>query len=283
MSSPALLVAGDLRCGDDGHAAVIATSRRGNERFLASRSVSAPVPRRPPARAHDVRRLRDLLRAALLGGHFAGGQLPAENELMSGYRATRATVRAALGMLRAEGLVERLPGVGTHAMVDPPRTDMDEALGIRDNGELYALSSQPQILDRSPVPAPAALARALGVAPGTTVLRLEYVACNDGRPIVIATNYVVYPEAQRLLATPFRGHWYELMADAHVELGESEFVIDCVACDDVSAELLGIAPGAALLSVEQTITDPSGRVIDVAYLRIRPDGARFVARGTRLF
>ena len=67
------------------------------------------------------------------------------------------------------------------------------------------------------------------------------------------------------------------------ELEPAIFVIDCVACDDVSAELLGIAPGAALLSVEQTITDPSGRVIDVAYLRIRPDGARFVARGTRLF
>ena len=265
------------------HATVIAPPHVGNVRFLTSRSVSVPVPRRRGARGQDVRRLRDLLRAALLAGHFPGGQLAAENELMSGYGATRATVREALTMLRADGLVERLPGVGTHAMVDPPRTDMDEALGVRTGGELFTLAGAPRVLDRSPVPAPASLADALGIAPGTTVLRLEYVGFNDGRPSAVATNYVVYPEAQRLLATPFRGHWYELMADAGVELCESEFVIDCVACDPVTAELLDIAPGVPLLAVEQTITDQTGRVIDVAHIRIRPNSIRFVARAARLF
>jgi GntR family transcriptional regulator len=225
-----------------------------------------------------VRRLRDLLRAAVLAEGFADGQLPPETELMSAYRATRATVREALALLRTDGLVARLPGVGTHAVVHPPRTGMDEAHGVTDGGAIYTSTTPPRVLDRSTVPAPPSLAASLGVPPGTDCLRLEYVGMSEGEPVVVATNYVLFPEAARILRTPFHGHWYQLMTDAEVPVGGSEFVIDATAADPVSASLLDIAPGAPLLAVEQTITSPSGRVVDVAFLRLRPDRMRFLSR-----
>jgi GntR family transcriptional regulator len=257
-------------------------------RFLASGDMTVPargrsgrgVPRPGPARAHDVRRLRDLLRAAVLAEGFPDGQLPPETEIMAAYRATRATVREALATLRSDGLIARLPGVGTHAVVRPPRTGMDEAHGVTAGGDLYISTTPPRVLDRSRVPAPPSLAAALGIAPGTECLRLEYVGMFDGEPVVVATNYVVFPEATRILATPFHGHWYQLMADAGVPVGGSEFVIDATAADPVSASLLDIAPGAPLLAVEQTITSADGRVIDVAFLRLRPDRMRFISRSS---
>jgi GntR family transcriptional regulator len=258
--------------------AVMCPAPGGNAVFLPSRVMSVPSPR-GARRAQDVRRLRDLLRSALLANRFSDGPLPPETRLMSAYGATRAAVREALAMLRAEGLIERLPGVGTHVMVDPPRTEMDEALGVR-RGAMDVYATPPRILDRSTVPAPDTLAAALGVEPGTPVLRLEYVAMNDGLPAGLATNYMVFPEAERLRDTPFHGHWYQLMADAGVVLGVSEFVIDCVAADAESAALLGVPPGAPLLAMEQTIADPTGRVIDVAFVRVRPDRFRFVSRAT---
>jgi GntR family transcriptional regulator len=227
-----------------------------------------------------VRRLQDLLRAAVLADRFADGELPPETELMTSYRAPRATVRAALAVLRSDGLIERLPGVGTHVVVRPPRTGMDEAHGVAEGGALYTSTTPPRVLDRSTVPAPPSLAAALGVAPGTECLRLEYVGMQEGEPVVVATNYVLFPEAARLLATRFHGHWYELMADAGVPVGGSEFVIDAIAADPVSAALLEVAPGAPLLAVEQTITTPGGRVIDVAFLRLRPDRMRFLSRAS---
>jgi GntR family transcriptional regulator len=232
------------------------------------------------SRGDDVRRLRDLLRAAVLADRFHGGQLPGESELMSGYGVTRATVRAALGLLRQEGLVARLQGVGTHGVVHPPRTPMDEALGVIRESEMLNSTTQPRVLDRSTLPAPESLATWLRVPPGTSCLRLEYIGMFDGLPSSIATNYVLYPEAGKLLATPFRAHWYTLLADAGVVLGESEFVMDCFQADDASARLLDVAPGAPLLSVEQTIADPAGRVFNVAVLRIRPDRFRFVSRAS---
>jgi GntR family transcriptional regulator len=245
--------------------------------------VAVPSARRPGAsREQDVRRLRDLLRAAVLRGRFPAGQLPGEGDLMSGYGATRATVRAALALLRDEGLIERLPGVGTHAVVSPPRTPIDDAPGMSPHSDLLTASTPPRVLDRTVVPAPGPLAAWLRVPPGTPCLRLEYVAMHEGLPSAIATNYVLFPEAQRLLDTPFRGHWYTLLADAGVVLGESEFVLDCAPADPVSARLLEIAPGTPLMAVEQSIADPGGRLFDVALLRIRTDRFRFVSRAAAM-
>lgn len=64
-------------------------------------------------RADQARQLADLLRRQLLTGGFPAGTLPHESTLATDYRASRNTVRQALDLLRAEGLVERLPGVGT--------------------------------------------------------------------------------------------------------------------------------------------------------------------------
>ncbi|MFD9204632.1 GntR family transcriptional regulator, partial [Streptomyces anthocyanicus] len=61
-------------------------------------------------RADQARQLADLLRQQVLTGGFPDGTLPHETAIGADYRTTRNTVRQALDLLRAEGLVERLPG-----------------------------------------------------------------------------------------------------------------------------------------------------------------------------
>lgn len=240
---------------------------------------------RGPGRAHEVRRLRDLLRSAVLSGAYRGGQLPSEAELMTGHRATRAAVRAALAMLRTEGLIERAQGIGTHAVVAPANALIEEALGVLrpPNSALFDGRTRPRLLDSATIATPHTLAPWLNVEPGTPCLRLEYVAEVGDEPSVLATNYVLYPEAGRLLDVPFRGDWYTLLAEAGVVLGESEFVLDSVLADPLTAALLGVAEGTALLAMDQTIADPAGRVFNVAFIRMRTGRYRFVthARAAR--
>ncbi|MDT7672176.1 MAG: GntR family transcriptional regulator [Pseudonocardiales bacterium] len=265
-------------------------SRGGNNCFLASPGmVNVPIRQRVPMRErefrrrgsereHEVRRLRDLIRSAVLAGAYPGGHLPSEAELMTGHGATRATVRTALAMLRAEGLIERTQGIGTHAVMAPVRADMEEALGVLRpaNPALFTTGTRPQLLDRSTVPVPETLTGWLRVPPGTPCLRLEYVSVIGEQPFAIATNYVLFPEAGRLLDVPFRVDWYTLLAEAGVVLGESEFVMDSVLADELSASLLSVAVGSALLAMDQTITSPDGRVFNVAFIRMRTDRYRFV-------
>ncbi len=79
----------------------------------AGQGATTVAARRRRLRADRARQLADLLRRQVLTGGYPDGSLPHEAALGTDYRASRNTVRQALDLLRAEGLVERLPGVGT--------------------------------------------------------------------------------------------------------------------------------------------------------------------------
>lgn len=76
-----------------------------------------PQPDRPragePARAHAI----GALRQAILGGDVAPGQRLVEEELAAELQVTRASLRAALIDLTAEGIVERVPNKGARVRV----------------------------------------------------------------------------------------------------------------------------------------------------------------------
>src|SRR4051812_18332741 len=83
-------------------------------------------PRRTPTAALDearrrradrARQVADLLRHQVLAGAFTAGRLPHESQLCHDFGASRNTIREALGLLATEGLIERLPGVGTTAVI----------------------------------------------------------------------------------------------------------------------------------------------------------------------
>jgi DNA-binding GntR family transcriptional regulator len=60
------------------------------------------------------RQLADLLRTAITGGTYGpGDRLPSEPALQQEHGLARDTVRAAIAVLRDEGLVVTLPGRGT--------------------------------------------------------------------------------------------------------------------------------------------------------------------------
>ncbi|MTD58343.1 UTRA domain-containing protein [Amycolatopsis sp. RM579] len=228
-----------------------------------------------------MRRLRDLLRGAVQGGHFPGGQLPAEAELMTSHRASRATVREALALLRSEGLIERTQGVGTHVVIKPVQTSLPEAHGVIKPSRTSMLNQRmrPRELDRSVVAAPPTVAGRLGVPDGTPCLRLEYVALHDEEPVAVATNYVLFPEAAQLRDTPFVHDWYRLLDDAGVRLSDSEFIFDCELADAPLASVLGIREGVPLILLEQIIYDLAGRPFDLAFIHTRGERFRFVSRG----
>lgn len=75
-----------------------------------------------PARAHAITALRQ----AILSGDVAAGQRLVEEELAGTLGVTRASLRAALIELAAEGLVERIPNRGARVRV----VSTDEAVAI---------------------------------------------------------------------------------------------------------------------------------------------------------
>lgn len=211
---------------------------------------------------HEVRRLRDLLRAAIAGRRFPDGRLPGEGELMVGFGASRSAVRGAMSLLHDEGLVRPLAAPGTFRAVRHPR--------MRPADVPSAGSVHIRLLDRAGIAAPAPLAAWLGVPAGAPCLRIEFVTEVGGTPSAVETHYVLQPEAAELLGIPMRDGWETLLDDAGLARGRTAAEVGHLPADAAVAELLDVQPGSTVLAVEQTVIDPSGRVFDAAVLRMRP-------------
>jgi len=236
---------------------------------------------RRTARVEDAaRRLRDLLRCQIFSGSHPSHFLPSENELMETFGVQRAAVRQSLAMLRSEGVVERLQGIGTFAVRDRFVTRLSAIHGKVEDGGWLDERLRPEPLDETVVPAPDFVAAKLGLEPGENVLRLEYVSYFDGAPHAVATNYVAFPEADALSGTPFRTDWYQLLRDSDLTIGSSEWVLGCVNADPSVASLLELSPGGAVMLGEQVICDDGGRPYDFAVCYIRADRYAFSTRAT---
>lgn len=71
-----------------------------------------------------VSKISDALRREIQNGVFApGSRLPSESELTREYSVSRAVVREAIAVLRAEGLAEARKGAGVFALDLKPRED----------------------------------------------------------------------------------------------------------------------------------------------------------------
>jgi DNA-binding GntR family transcriptional regulator len=82
------------------------------------RSAARNLPPDPPYRRADVaRRIADQIRSDLHAGRL-DEQLPYEWDLLRRYIASRGATREALRLLSDQGVLRRLPGVGTLRRVD---------------------------------------------------------------------------------------------------------------------------------------------------------------------
>jgi len=225
-----------------------------------------------------VRWLRDQLRAEVMHGGFAGGLLPPEPQLMMAYAAPRAVVREALDLLRREGLVERIQGTGTLAVAQRHAARLVEVHGVAGTEEATVPGISNRVLALEVIPMPRIVAGRLGERPGTDCLLYEYVGYLYGQTLGVYTNYVRYPEAERIMAAPFVSDWYTMLHAAGVGVGETDLLIEVLPADDVVAELLDMPVGRPLLGMQEVIRDEAGRPYDYAVLRSRGDRISLMSR-----
>ncbi|WP_255661419.1 GntR family transcriptional regulator [Nocardia spumae] len=199
-------------------------------------------------------------------GAFDAGRLPGEAELMADHQLPRDVVRAALGLLREDGLIERRRGVGTVAIREhyvvsgalPP-----EGRTLEEHLELGRIT--PRLLHWAWIPVPPVIAAHLdGVGPDEDCLCIEYVLLLDDRPIAVFTNYLRAPEASRVDQAAFGDDFYTLLRGGRVEVDGCDVGVQAARADECTAALLHILPGEPVLLVEQTIRTRAGEAVDYA-------------------
>lgn len=203
--------------------------------------------------------IADDLRNRLGGGEFPAGRLlPSEAELGSAYEASRVTIRKALEVLRAEGVVEARQGIGWFAAAD--RLPQTLATLATIEGQLFSSGriSERRVLDFQFVDAPAHVAPVLG----KRVLETRRLSLADGSPFARVTVWCPSALGASLsLADVERASFYQLLP---IDVGGATQTIGAQIVGEDDAALLDVPTNSAVLVVKRTTHDRDGDVVLVS-------------------
>lgn len=200
--------------------------------------------------------IKALLMRSLQTAEWApGASIPSETELAARYKVSQGTVRKAIDELATENLLVRRQGKGTFVATHAEQQIQYRFLRLTADSPEDAGPVERQFLDCKRLRAPADVARALDIKAGETVVEVLRLMLFAGTPVVLDEIWLPGSLFKGLTAErlgEYRGPMYALFeTEFGVRMIHAEEKIRAVAADPWVAELLKVAPGAPLLSVER--------------------------------
>ena len=222
-----------------------------------------------------------VLREQLQEGRFDQDGVPGEHALAEQFDVARITIRKAMEMLVADGLVSRRPGLGTWPLRAPtapagqaaPNPQQKAHLtGLLENIVNMGLRTSVRVLDSALVSAPPSVAESLDIPAGAPVHKSLRVRSTEVGPLSHITTYVPDTIARRfgrreLSKKPI----LVLLEESGVKVGRAHQTISARLADNVLAQHLDVSVGSALLAVRRLIYDEDERPVQWLHGLYRPD------------
>ena len=207
------------------------------------------------------------LRARITQGEWVPGTaLPAEAALAKEHGVALGTLRQALALLVAEGLLERQHGRGTFVRAGLGGASMLRFFRFRHGGELTATPTS-AILSREVVAAGPETAEGLGLPVGASVLALQRLRSLDGQPCLLERLWLPLPAFDPLkdsdpvtwgdLLYPL----YQRLCGITVNKAEDELRFGLLTPEQ--AALLRLDAGHPCVQVSRRAFDLTGRCIEL--------------------
>jgi len=196
-------------------------------------------------------------RGALAPGNLLGNEV----DLSARLGLSRPTVRQAIQSLVDKGLLVRRRGVGTQVVHSQVRRPL-ELSSLYDDLRAAGQDPATRVLRNDHVPAPAGVAAALGVPEGADVVVLERLRLTHGQPVAYLCNYL--PPGLLDLDTGRLGTTglYRMLRAAGLTLHSARQTVGARSAAAEEAALLDEREGAALLTMERTAYDDTGRPVE---------------------
>jgi GntR family transcriptional regulator len=201
------------------------------------------------------RQIKTLILQGLESGEWRPGEaIPSESELAVRFNVSQGTVRKAVDEMAAENLVVRRQGKGTYvATHDDPRAFFRFLKLVPLSGKIEPTKSIPLECWRAKAGPEAA--RMLAIKLGAAIIIVRRVLQFEGKAVVVDEIYLpgeIFSGLSLETLRDYQGSLYSLFeADFGVRMIRAEERLRAVAADRGSAELLGVAEGSPLLSVER--------------------------------
>jgi GntR family transcriptional regulator len=224
------------------------------------------------------RRLAETLRTQMNAGAYGPeGRLPTEVELQKEYSVSRHTIREALRLLEADGLIYRVQGRGTFASGRGGYRN-EKGRYLRSVGSLEEISVWPdtnmEVIEPFTTrvdPTIAARLELTYIEVSRAVVRRWFA----GAPFVLTRHYVA-PALGKLLrkqGIPSRGEGTVIgAADKYLtaKVAGARQDITAMSAPQEEAEAIGCEPGEAILLIERTYYDTAGSIVEFTASHFNP-------------
>ncbi|MFQ6017456.1 MAG: histidine utilization repressor [Kiloniellaceae bacterium] len=229
------------------------------------------------SRAPLYRQVKEHIVGRILAGDWPeGDRLPSENQLTGDLGVSRMTAHRALRELTNEGWLTRVQGAGTFVAEAKPQSALLEIRNVRDEIDARGHEHSCEVALLAREKASPETARALEVAPGTTIYHSILVHREDGVPIQVEDRQVNPAFASGYIDQDFtRTTAFEYLGQLG-PMAAAEHVIEAILPDSTARRLLGVAPGDPCLLLTRR-TWSNGRV--VSRVRQTYPGARYRLAG----
>ncbi len=207
------------------------------------------------------------LRARLRTMH-PGDRLPSDSDLCREFGVSRMTARNAMQRLAEDGLVQRIPGLGSFVVEPPSHRYADRLLAFTHEMRRLGRVPSSRLLGREIRPATDGEASALQIRPAEPVVSVRRIRKVDGVATAVETAVLVRRTSDIVMGADLEtGSLHEALAAAGLHLRRGHATITAEAATPDDARLLGVAEGDALLVERRVILDVHGRPVEATESR----------------
>ncbi|MCO5732326.1 GntR family transcriptional regulator [Rhizobium sp. SSA_523] len=226
-------------------------------------------------------KLKKMIEQAMADGRLRHGDaLPAERDIADSAAISRVTVRKAIDELVDQGLLVRRRGSGTFVVKPVPRMQqpLTRLTSFSEDMRRRGMSAGSQWLGRGlhhPTPEET---MALGLSGSARVARLVRLRTANDMPIALERTSLpddLLPEPDSV-----DNSLYQALSARGIRPVRANQRISATLLKEDETELLGVAPGAAALSVQRIAYLDSGRVMEISTALYRSDAYDLVAELT---
>lgn len=183
------------------------------------------------------------------GIYPVGSFLPTETELCAQFRASRTTIRKAVGTLSNEGYLSIRQGRGTEVLQASTTQELSHITSITETlyNRGYKVTVQGMSIQR--ITAPDFVVDKLQLADDLEIYKLERLLYADEHPVAYVINYLraaLFPDLERFTNT-FIGLYSFLERQYNVVPAEATETLSASVADFTESQLLHIPQGAPLL------------------------------------
>ena len=201
-------------------------------------------------------------------GHF----LPTEEKLQQSFRASRTTIRKAVSLLEAEGLVERKQGCGTKVLDFRYTQNLSYVTSVTETLKRKGYEVRIKSISIDTILADARQAKRMELEEGQEIYRIQRVLNANGIPIAIMENYMdvrLAPDLESTVSNTFS--LYETLEKRYnIHIDSSLDTIGAKTAEFYESQLLDCKVGAALLDIRR-IELRNGKPVSYSKTLLRAD------------